>query len=85
MKFLIVPAVYILISDEMAGFKIGPFIETHVKMKKKKLWSYEKIFFSHQNSPICMKTTDIKLFPYTCTAKFMFVGIRNNKTQQIRR
>ena len=24
-------------------------------------------------------------FPYTCTAKFMFVGVRNNNTQQIRR
>ena len=24
-------------------------------------------------------------FPYTCIAKFMFVGIRNNKTQHIRR
>ena len=22
-------------------------------------------------------------FPYTCTAKFMFVGVRNNETQQI--
>ena len=39
--------------DEMAGFKIVPFIATHVKMKK---------FSSNQNSPICMKTTDIKFF-----------------------
>ena len=23
-------------------------------------------------------------FPYTCTAKFMFVGVKNNKTQQIK-
>ena len=23
--------------------------------------------------------------PFPCTAKFMFIGIRNNKTQQIRR
>ena len=23
-------------------------------------------------------------FPYTCTTKFMFVGVRNNNTQQVR-
>ena len=34
-------AVHILIFGEMAGFKIVPFIPTHVKMKKKKSWSYE--------------------------------------------
>ena len=53
-------AVHILIFGEMAGFKIVPFIPTHVKM----------IFFhgatkkssTNQNAPICMKTTDIELF-----------------------
>ena len=41
-------AVHILIFGGMAGFKIVPFIATHVKMKKKKKksWSYEKKFFS---------------------------------------
>ena len=29
--------------------------------------------------------TTANLFPYTCTAKFMFVGVRNNKPQQVRR
>ena len=29
-------AVHILIFGDMAGFKIVPFIATHVKMKKKK-------------------------------------------------
>ena len=56
-------AFHILISCEMAGFKIVPFIATHVKMR----------FFFHGamkknsanlNSPICMKTTDIKLYDY---------------------
>ena len=55
-------AVHILIFGEMAGFKIVPFIATHVKMGKKKSWSYEKRISANQNSPICMKTTDIKLF-----------------------
>ena len=53
-------AVHILIFGEMAGFKIVPFIATHVKM----------IFFhgamkknsANQTSTICMKTTDIKLY-----------------------
>ena len=62
-KNLIMAAVHILIFGEMAGFKIVSFIATHVKM----------IFFFHgamkknsanQNSPIRMKTTDIKLFRY---------------------
>ena len=56
-------AVHILIFDEMAGFKIVPFIAMYMKMKKKKkikeLWFF---FSANQNSPICMKTTDIKLF-----------------------
>ena len=56
-------AIHILIFVEMAGFRIVQFIATHVKMKKKKnSWSYEKIFSVNQNSPICMKTTDIKLY-----------------------
>ena len=29
--------------------------------------------------------TKAKPFPYTCTAEFIFVGVRNNKTKQIRR
>ena len=33
-------------------------------MKKKNSWSYEKEISANQNSPICMKTTDIKLFEY---------------------
>ena len=58
--------VHISIFGEMAGFKIVPFIATHVKKKKKKKkkknsWSYEKKNSANQNSPICMKTTDIKL------------------------
>ena len=44
-------------------------------MKKKKKNS------ANQNSPICIKTTDIKLY----TAKFMLVGVSNKETQQIRR
>ena len=28
--------------------------------------------------------TTVNLFPYTCTAKFMFDDVRNNKTQQLR-
>ena len=54
----------IMFFGEMAGFKIASFIAMHVKM----------IFFSHgaikkkkkksanQNSPVCMKTADIKLY-----------------------
>ena len=59
-------AVQILIFGEVAGFKIVPFIATHVKMKiffhgviKKK--EKKKKNSANQNSPICMKTTDIKL------------------------
>ena len=59
----IMAAVHIFISGEMAGFKIVPFIATHVKIKKKKnSWSYEKKNSANQNSPICMKTTDIKSY-----------------------
>ena len=53
-------AVHILIFGEMAAFKIVPFMAPHVKTKTF-LWSYEKFFSANQNSPICMKTTDIKL------------------------
>ena len=35
-------AVHIFIFGEMVGFKIVPFIATHVKLKKKNSWSYEK-------------------------------------------
>ena len=55
----------ILIFGEMAGFKIVPFIATHVKMfffffngtiKKKK--KKKKKNSDNQNPPICMKTTE---------------------------
>ena len=62
MKFIIMAAVHILIFGEMAGFKIVHFIAMHVKMKKDFSLSYEKKNSANQNSPICMKTTDIKLF-----------------------
>ena len=59
-------AVPMLIFGEMAGFKIVLFIARHVKIKKEKKnsWSYEKKKknSANHNSPICMKTTDIKLF-----------------------
>ena len=55
-------AVHILIFGEMAGFRIVPFIPSHMKMKnffhgamKKK----KKKNSANQNSPISMKTTDI--------------------------
>ena len=63
-------AVHSLIFGEMAGFKIVPFVATHVKMIFFFFfsWSYEKKISASQNSPICMKTTDIKLFNnvYVC-------------------
>ena len=37
-------AVHILIFDEMAGFKIVPFIATHMKMKKKIHGAMKKLF-----------------------------------------
>ena len=48
---------------EMAGFKIVPFITTHVIMKKKfhGAMKKKKKNSANQNSPVCMKTTDIKL------------------------
>ena len=52
-------AVHILSFGEMAGFKIVPFIATHVKMKKKKKKKKKKT--------ICMNTTDINL--YDCDIK----------------
>ena len=63
-------AVQILIFGEVVGFKIVPFIATHVKMiffswsygKKKKK---KKKNSANQNSPIYMKTTDIKLYGNT--------------------
>ena len=56
-------AVHILIFGEMVGSKIVPFIATHMKMKKFS-WSYEKKNSANQNLPICIKTTDIKLYGY---------------------
>ena len=53
-------AVHILIFGEMVGFKIVPFIARHVK-KKKNHGAMKNFFSANQNSPICMKTTDIKL------------------------
>ena len=58
-------AVHILIFGEMAGFKIVPFIAMHVKINEEIFsWSYEKKNSANQNSPICFKTTDIKLLLY---------------------
>ena len=54
-------AVHILIFGKMAGFKIVLFIAIQVKINFFFSWSYEKTFSANQNSPICMKTTDIKL------------------------
>ena len=64
-------AVHILIFGELAGFKIVPFIATHVKMiffsrryekeRKKKKKKKKKKNPANQNSLICIKTTDIKL------------------------
>ena len=54
-------AVYILIFGEIAGFKIVPFIAMHMKM----IFFFHgamKNFSANQNSPICIKTTDIKLY-----------------------
>ena len=56
-------AVHILIFGKVAGFKIVPFIAR--ENEKVFSWSYEKKFSANQNSPICMKTTDIKLYMYT--------------------
>ena len=59
-------AVHILTFGAMVGFRIVPFIATHVKMKKKKKKknsvSCGKKKSVNQNSPICMKTTDMNLF-----------------------
>ena len=55
-------AVHIMIFGEMAGFRIVPFMATHVKMKSSFHGATKKKKNSaNQNSPICMKTTDIKL------------------------
>ena len=55
-------AIHILIFGEVAGFK-NSFVHINTCENEKKFsWSYEKIFPANQNSPICMKTTDIKLF-----------------------
>ena len=51
---------------EIAGFRIVPFISTHVKKKKKNS--------ANQNLPICMKTTDIKLLDHN----FYIYGFKNN-------
>ena len=54
-------AVHILIFGEMAGFKIVPFIATDVKVFFFDFHGDMKKNSSNQNSPVCMKTTDIKL------------------------
>ena len=88
MKFIIMAAVHILNFGEMAGFKIVPFIASHVKKKKKKnSWNYEKKKKKKhswnygkkkkKNQPIrtrqfCMKTTDIKLFVFVYGHKACF-------------
>ena len=53
-------AVHVLNFGEMAGFKIVLFIATHMKMKILFHGAIKKNS-ANQNSPICMKTTDIKL------------------------
>ena len=62
-------AVHILIFGDRAGFKIVPFIATHVKMKKFFHGAMKKNS-ANQNLPICMKTTDIKLLTHYKTTKF---------------
>ena len=57
-------AVQILIFGEVAGFKIVPFIATHVKMNFFFFHGVMNFFSANQNSPICMKTIDIKLLNY---------------------
>ena len=59
-------AVHILIFGEMAGFKIVPFIVTHVKMKNFFHGAMKKKISANEKLPICMKTTDtcIKLLLY---------------------
>ena len=42
MKFILMAAVHILIFGEMAGFKIVPFMATHVKMKNCLSWGFKK-------------------------------------------
>ena len=58
-------AIHILIFGEVAGFKIVPFIATHVKMKSFFHGAMKKKNSANQNSPICMKTTDITLFVHS--------------------
>ena len=71
-------AFHILIFGEMAGFEIVPFIATHVKMKKKFHGAMKKKNSASQNSPICMKTTDIKLFAHTFGASIGIVPTEQN-------
>ena len=54
-------AVHILIFGEMGGFKSSVHINAH-ENEKNFSWSCEIFFSANQNSPICMKTTDIRLF-----------------------
>ena len=55
-------AVHILIFGEMVGFEIVPFITRHMKMKFFFHGAIKNFFLTNQNLPVCMKTTDIKLF-----------------------
>ena len=78
-------AVPILIFGETAGFKIVLFIARHVKIKKEKkkknhgaMKKKKKKISANHNSPICMKTTDIKLFsnnvvPIPCNYNYIFI------------
>ena len=63
-------AVHILIFGEMAGFKIVPFIATHVKIIFLFHGAMNFFFSAKHNSPICMKTTDIKLMTYNTKTVF---------------
>ena len=56
-------AVHILIFGEMAAFKIVPVHSNACENEKFFSWSYKKKKknSANQNSPICVKTTDIKL------------------------
>ena len=75
-------AVHILSLGEVAGFKIVPFIATHVKMKN--FFHGAMNFFSaSQNSSICMKTTDIKLFLNNTTYVGIYLHVHWQKVYNI--
>ena len=78
-------AVHSFIFGETPGFKIVPFKATHVKMNIFFHGAMEFFFFffpANQNSPVCMKTADIKLFFYNFTvtlfcSRTLSLGIGN--------